>query len=92
MVYTSYTRKCHIVYISSGKVLGVSKFARIVDYFARRLQIQENLTKQISGYVQQITKAQAVGVIVEAQQLCMMMRGVEKKFNYENFCNVRLLS
>ena len=71
--------KCHIGYIPTGKVLGVSKFARIVDHFARRLQIQENLTKQIADYVQEITGSEAVGVIIEAQHLCMMMRGVEKQ-------------
>ncbi len=71
--------KCHIGYIPTGKVLGVSKFARIVDHFARRLQIQENLTKEIADYIQNITNAKAVGVVIEAQHLCMMMRGVEKQ-------------
>ena len=71
--------KCHIAYIPSGKVLGLSKFARIVDMYARRLQIQENLAKQIAKAVQDITGSIGVGVIIEAQHLCMMMRGVEKQ-------------
>jgi len=71
--------KCHIGYIPNGQVLGISKFARIVDHFSRRLQIQENLTKQIANYIEKLTNAKAVGVIIEAQHLCMMMRGVEKQ-------------
>lgn len=71
--------KCHIAYLPNGKVLGLSKFARIVDMFARRLQIQENLTQQIALAVQEVTDAKGVGVIVEARHLCMMMRGVEKQ-------------
>ncbi len=71
--------KCHVAYIPSGKVLGLSKFARIVDMYARRFQIQENLTKQIADAVQQVTQAQGVGVIIEAKHMCMMMRGVEKQ-------------
>jgi len=60
-------------------VLGLSKFARIVDMFARRMQIQENLTRQIAEAVQQVTDARGVAVVVEAKHLCMMMRGVEKQ-------------
>ncbi|RRJ84935.1 GTP cyclohydrolase I FolE [Aestuariirhabdus litorea] len=71
--------RCHVAYLPSGKVLGLSKVARIVDMFARRLQIQENLTKQIADTIQQVTGASGVGVIIEAQHMCMMMRGVEKQ-------------
>lgn len=71
--------KVHIGYLPSGKVLGLSKFARITDMFARRLQIQENLTKQIAEAVQQVTNARGVAVVVEARHMCMMMRGVEKQ-------------
>ncbi len=71
--------RCHIAYLPRGKVLGLSKFARIVDMYARRMQIQENLTKQIAEAVQSVTNARGVGVIVEARHMCMMMRGVEKQ-------------
>ena len=71
--------KCHVAYIPKGKVLGLSKIARIVDYFARRLQIQEVLTKQVATCVNEAIDAQGVGVVVEARHMCMMMRGVEKQ-------------
>jgi GTP cyclohydrolase I len=71
--------KCHIAYIPDGKVLGLSKLARIVDMYARRMQIQEKLTKQIADAVELSIGAKGVAVVVEAKHLCMMMRGVEKQ-------------
>ena len=71
--------KCHIGYIPEGKVLGVSKLARIVDLFARRLQIQERLTNQVAMSLMETVAPEGVGVVIEAKHLCMMMRGVEKQ-------------
>jgi GTP cyclohydrolase I len=71
--------KAHVAYIPTGKVLGLSKIARLVDMFARRLQIQENLTRQIADAIQSVTDAAGVAVVIEAQHMCMMMRGVEKQ-------------
>jgi GTP cyclohydrolase I len=71
--------RCHIGYIPSGRVFGVSKLARLVDMYARRLQLQERLTEQISQQVMELVGARGVGVMIEARHLCMMMRGVEKQ-------------
>jgi GTP cyclohydrolase IA len=71
--------KCHIGYIAKNKVYGVSKLARLVDCFARRLQVQERLTQQIASSLMGPINAQGVGVVIEARHLCMMMRGVTKQ-------------
>ncbi len=71
--------KCHVAYIPKGKVLGLSKIARIVDMFARRLQIQENLTNEIANAIIDQTQSAGAAVIIEAKHMCMMMRGVEKQ-------------
>ena len=71
--------RCHIGYIPTGKVFGVSKLARLADMYARRLQLQERLTEQISQAVMESIGAKGVGVMIEARHLCMMMRGVEKQ-------------
>ena len=71
--------RCHIGYIPNGRVFGVSKLARLVDAYARRLQLQERLTDQISQVVMESVDAKGVGVMIEARHLCMMMRGVEKQ-------------
>jgi len=71
--------RCHIGYIAKDKVLGVSKLARIVDCYARRLQVQERLTAQVAHEVRDAVDAEGVGVVMECRHLCMMMRGVEKQ-------------
>ena len=71
--------KCHVAYLPRGKVIGLSKIARLVDIFARRLQIQENLTKEIADCILKKTDASGAAVIIEAKHMCMMMRGVEKQ-------------
>ena len=76
--------RCHIGYIPRGKVFGVSKLARLVDCFARRLQLQERLTQQIARYIKDKVNAEGVGVVMECRHLCIMMRGVEK----QNSCMV----
>ena len=71
--------QCHVGYLPRKKVIGLSKVARIVDMYARRLQIQENLTKQIADAVQEVTQGLGVGVVIESKHMCMMMRGVQKQ-------------
>lgn len=71
--------RAHVAYLPQGKVIGLSKIARITDMYARRLQIQEQMTKQIADAVMDVTNAAGVGVVIEAQHFCMMMRGVQKQ-------------
>ncbi len=74
--------KAHVAYVPNGKVVGLSKTARLVDVFARRLQVQERLTRQIAEAIEEAIQPQGVAVILEAQHLCMMMRGVEKQHSH----------
>jgi GTP cyclohydrolase IA len=71
--------KCHVAYIPNGKVIGLSKIPRLVDMFARRLQVQERLTKEVAETIQDKVNPKGVAVVIEAQHLCMIMRGVEKQ-------------
>lgn len=71
--------KVHVAYIPKGKVIGLSKIPRLVEVFARRLQVQERLTRQIADAIQEAITPQGVGVVIEARHLCMMMRGIEKQ-------------
>ncbi len=71
--------RVHVAYLPKGKVVGLSKIARLVDVFGRRLQVQERLTRQIADAIQEAIEPQGVGVVIEARHLCMMMRGVEKQ-------------
>ncbi|MBQ4313936.1 MAG: GTP cyclohydrolase I FolE [Lentisphaeria bacterium] len=81
--------KCHVGYIPKKKIIGVSKIARIVDVFARRLQVQERMTKQIAQALMDILDAEGVGVVVEGQHLCMQMRGVEKQHSVMTSSSMR---
>jgi GTP cyclohydrolase I len=71
--------KVHVAYIPNGKVIGLSKIPRLVEVFARRLQVQERMTRQVADAIQEAINPQGVGVVIEARHLCMMMRGVEKQ-------------
>jgi GTP cyclohydrolase I len=71
--------KAHVAYIPNGRIVGLSKLPRIVDHFARRLQVQERLTEQVAAAVESVLDPLGVGVVIEAEHLCMMMRGVEKQ-------------
>lgn len=74
--------KCHIAYLPSSKVVGLSKLPRLVDVFARRLQVQERMTTEIARTIDELIKPQGVAVVIEAEHLCMAMRGVEKQNSY----------
>jgi GTP cyclohydrolase I len=77
-----FSGRAHVAYIPQGKIIGLSKIPRIIDVFARRLQVQERLTMQVADELERILKPEGVAVIIEATHLCMMMRGVEKQNSY----------
>jgi len=74
--------RAHVAYIPEGRIVGLSKLARIVEMFSRRLQVQERLTTEIAGLIQQALRPKGVAVVLEAQHLCMMMRGIQKQNSY----------
>jgi GTP cyclohydrolase I len=74
--------KCHVAYLPTKKIVGLSKIPRLVDIYARRLQVQERMTQEIASTIMELIHAEGVGVVIEAQHLCMMMRGVEKQNSY----------
>lgn len=74
--------KCHVAYLPTKKIVGLSKIPRLVDVYARRLQVQERMTQEIASTIMELIRAEGVGVVIEAQHLCMMMRGVEKQNSY----------
>ncbi len=74
--------RAHVAYVPQGRIVGLSKLARLVEMFSRRLQVQERLTNQVAAVIQQVLRPRGVGVVIEGQHLCMMMRGVQKQNSY----------